>query len=255
MIPQHEIDRVKSVTNIVDVIGARVELKKAGREYRACCPFHGEKTPSFTVNEAKQFFHCFGCGVNGSVIDFVMEWDRCDFREAVAILGGNTDLDDCGPAPREQIRTRAFLPLPWQKPHPVGELKRALASCEAMKSPDGEVKFFANRCQMITVTDVYGVPVSLAMIEGPGFPVRHYKKEFLWGSCVILGDLDGEVAIVVDWHQAARLHYREGKNVICAFEELNVRFILKYARINVDTASVMRDDYHIEMQQQPRRER
>jgi DNA primase len=85
-IPQSFIDDVLSRADIVDVIDKRVPLKKAGREYKACCPFHGEKTPSFTVSQQKQFYHCFGCGANGSAIGFLMEFDNLSFPEAIKEL-------------------------------------------------------------------------------------------------------------------------------------------------------------------------
>jgi len=85
-IPSQFIDDLLSRIDIVTVIDGRVPLKKAGREHVACCPFHTEKTPSFTVSAQKQFYHCFGCGVHGSVIDFLMEFDRLGFVEAVEDL-------------------------------------------------------------------------------------------------------------------------------------------------------------------------
>lgn len=81
-----DIDEVKSRLNIVDVVGERVQLKKAGRNFKALCPFHSEKTPSFIVSPERQTFHCFGCGKGGSVIDFVMEFDHVDFPEALETL-------------------------------------------------------------------------------------------------------------------------------------------------------------------------
>jgi len=79
-------DEVKSRLNIVDVISERVSLKKAGRNFKALCPFHSEKTPSFIVSPERQSFKCFGCGKGGSVIDFVMEYDHVDFPEALEML-------------------------------------------------------------------------------------------------------------------------------------------------------------------------
>ncbi|MEW8499646.1 MAG: CHC2 zinc finger domain-containing protein, partial [Candidatus Thiodiazotropha taylori] len=69
-IPTHFIDQLLNRVDIVDVINRRVTLKKAGKEFQACCPFHDEKTPSFTVSPSKQFYHCFGCGAHGSAIGF-----------------------------------------------------------------------------------------------------------------------------------------------------------------------------------------
>jgi DNA primase len=85
-IPEKFIDDLLSRIDIVDVIDARVPLKKAGKDYKACCPFHEEKTPSFTVSQDKQFYHCFGCGVHGSAIGFLMDYEHMSFPEAVKDL-------------------------------------------------------------------------------------------------------------------------------------------------------------------------
>ena len=85
-IPQHFIDDLIARADIVEVISARVPLKRAGREYRAYCPFHNEKTPSFWVSPTKQFYHCFGCGAHGTVVSFLMNYDRLPFVEAVEDL-------------------------------------------------------------------------------------------------------------------------------------------------------------------------
>lgn len=85
-IPNEFIERLLARIDIVDVINARVPLKKKGKEYSACCPFHDEKTPSFTVSSTKQFFHCFGCGVTGNVIKFLMDYENLEFVEAVESL-------------------------------------------------------------------------------------------------------------------------------------------------------------------------
>ena len=96
-IPQSFIDDLTARADIVELIGSRVELKKAGREYRACCPFHNEKTPSFWVSPVKQFYHCFGCGAHGTALGFLMEYDKLRFPEAIEELAGRLGLD----VPRE----------------------------------------------------------------------------------------------------------------------------------------------------------
>jgi DNA primase len=96
-IPQHFIDELVARTDIIEVIGSRVQLKRAGREYKACCPFHDEKTPSFTVSPDKQFYHCFGCGAHGTALGFVMEFDHLGFVEAVEELAARAGLE----VPRE----------------------------------------------------------------------------------------------------------------------------------------------------------
>ena len=85
-IPQDFIDDLIDRTDIVEVIGSRVPLKKAGREYKSPCPFHNEKTPSFTVSPQKGFYHCFGCGAHGTALGFLLEFDRLEFPEAVEEL-------------------------------------------------------------------------------------------------------------------------------------------------------------------------
>ena len=79
--------------DLVDLIDGYLPLKKAGANYKACCPFHGEKTPSFTVSPSKQFYHCFGCGVNGTAISFLMEYDHMEFREAVESLASSAGME------------------------------------------------------------------------------------------------------------------------------------------------------------------
>jgi DNA primase len=96
-IPQHFIDELVSRTDIIEVIGSRLQLKRAGRDYKACCPFHDEKTPSFTVSVDKQFYHCFGCGAHGTALGFLMEYDHLGFVEAVEDLATRAGLE----VPRE----------------------------------------------------------------------------------------------------------------------------------------------------------
>jgi len=88
-----EIDAIKSRLNIVDLIGEYVRLQKAGNSWKACCPFHNEKTPSFTVSEDKQFWHCFGCGKGGDVFTFLMEIEGLTFREALENLAQRTGVE------------------------------------------------------------------------------------------------------------------------------------------------------------------
>ncbi len=85
-IPQGFIDELVARTDIVELIGARVPLKKAGREFKACCPFHDEKSASFWVSPDKQFYHCFGCGAHGTALGFLINYDRLSFPEAVEEL-------------------------------------------------------------------------------------------------------------------------------------------------------------------------
>jgi len=87
------IDDLLNRADIVDLVDGRVPLKKAGKNYQACCPFHNEKSPSFTVSQDKQFYHCFGCGEHGNAISFLMEFDRLDFVDAVEELASHCGMD------------------------------------------------------------------------------------------------------------------------------------------------------------------
>ncbi len=110
-IPQTFIDDLLARTDIVGVIESRVPLKRAGRNYTACCPFHKEKTPSFTVSPDKQFYYCFGCGATGNAIGFLMEYERRPFPEAVEELAGRAGLTvphDGGDDDERTSRNRAL---------------------------------------------------------------------------------------------------------------------------------------------------
>src|ERR1700730_3741878 len=92
MIPQEFIQTLLSRVDIVAVVDRYVPLKKAGTNLAACCPFHSEKTPSFTVSPVKQFYHCFGCQANGNAITFVMEYQGLGYVEAVRELAEGVGL-------------------------------------------------------------------------------------------------------------------------------------------------------------------
>jgi DNA primase len=110
-IPQHFIDELIARADIVEIIGARVQLKKAGREFKACCPFHNEKTPSFWVSPDKQFYHCFGCGKHGTVLGFLMDHDHMAFPEAVEELATRLGLEVPHEGGADNAPKRADEPL------------------------------------------------------------------------------------------------------------------------------------------------
>lgn len=100
LIPQAFIDDLLSRVDIVDVIDKRIKLRKTGKNYSALCPFHTEKSPSFSVEPDKQFYYCFGCGAGGNALGFVMDYERMDFPQAVEALAGDYGLE----VPREEGR-------------------------------------------------------------------------------------------------------------------------------------------------------
>jgi DNA primase len=98
LIPQSFIDDLLNRSDIVEVVSSRIQLKKTGKNYSACCPFHKEKTPSFTVSPDKQFYYCFGCGAGGNALGFVMDHDNLDFPQAVEDLAKRAGME----VPREE---------------------------------------------------------------------------------------------------------------------------------------------------------
>lgn len=103
LIPQTFIDDLLHRVDIVEVVDKRVGLKRAGKNYQACCPFHNEKTPSFSVQPERQFYYCFGCGAGGNAIGFVMNFDHVDFPQAVETLARDAGVE----VPREESRADA----------------------------------------------------------------------------------------------------------------------------------------------------
>lgn len=106
LIPQSFIDDLLNRTDIVEVVSSRIQLKKTGKNYSACCPFHKEKTPSFTVSPDKQFYYCFGCGAGGNALGFVMDHDQLEFPQAVEELAKRAGMD----VPREERGGRGHTP-------------------------------------------------------------------------------------------------------------------------------------------------
>ena len=114
-IPRSFIDDLLARTDIIDLIDGKVGLKKAGKDYQACCPFHNEKSPSFTVSQDKQFYHCFGCGAHGNAISFMMDYEKLDFVDAIEELASMLHME----VPRENTHGQS------SKPHVSAEQKRS----------------------------------------------------------------------------------------------------------------------------------
>ena len=112
MIPEPFIEEIRNSTDLVALISQSVELKPAGKDYAGLCPFHTEKTPSFTVSPSKHFFNCFGCGAHGSAIDFLMQYEHLSFPDAIhtlaARLGFTVPNTPDDPAARQR-QTQAQL--------------------------------------------------------------------------------------------------------------------------------------------------
>ncbi len=104
------LDELRARTTLSAVIGPSVKLIKAGREFKACCPFHNEKTPSFTINDEKGFYHCFGCGAHGDAIRFLTDHRGLPFMDAVKELAGKAGMEVPAPDPRDRERSGARRP-------------------------------------------------------------------------------------------------------------------------------------------------
>ncbi len=100
------LDELRNRLTLSEVIGKRIQVTRAGRESKACCPFHHEKTPSFTINDDKQFFHCFGCGEHGDVISFVMKHDNISFMDTVELLAADAGMQVPKPTPQQAAKAK-----------------------------------------------------------------------------------------------------------------------------------------------------
>ena len=115
LIPQGFIDDLLGRTDVVEVVGSRLKLKKTGKNHSALCPFHNEKSPSFSVSPEKQFYYCFGCGAGGNAISFLMDFERLDFPQAVEELARHAGVD----VPREERSGRGGVSHTPRKDNPL----------------------------------------------------------------------------------------------------------------------------------------
>jgi DNA primase len=154
LIPQSFIDDIVGRTDIVELIGARVPLKKAGKEFRACCPFHDEKTPSFWVSPDKQFYHCFGCGAHGTVLGFLMNYDRLGFVEAVEELASRLGAEIPREARPNDDRSRDQADLAGL----MAEVAKHWAA--KLKADSRASKYLANRGLSAEIIQRFGIGYS-----------------------------------------------------------------------------------------------
>lgn len=210
-----DTDLVRDRFDIVDIVRGYVDLKKAGKNYQGCCPFHDEKSPSFTVAQDKQFFHCFGCGAHGDVIDFVADINRVEFIEAIKILDASL-LDDHQVVNNyvKKIRTRFYL----EQTMPTG-INKILSACEHSNGA-----YFSGNKQILPMISVSGETVCLAMVEGKGFDVRFLNKALIWGSFFVIGDNTKPIVLVSDYWLALSV-IDNNHCVMCVFDSLNLFYV------------------------------
>ena len=175
MIPQSFIEDIQTKTDIVEVISSYIPLKRAGRNFKAVCPFHHEKTPSFFVNPQKQIFHCFGCGEGGSVIQFLMLYEKVTFPEAIEILA-----------------KRLGLSIPYQRTDNITKLYEAMQEAVVFFNKNlldnkytGPLKYLEKRGILIdTIKKFYigyapGKNSLLEYLRNKGFSLENLEKTSL----------------------------------------------------------------------------
>ena len=157
LIPQSFIDDLLHRTDIVEVIDKRVPLKKRGNNYTACCPFHQEKTPSFSVNQDRQFYYCFGCGAGGNAIGFVMNFEQSEFPQALETLARDAGLE----VPREESKAQK------QKSSENAEIIKVLEL--ASKFYQFQLRQHSNKNEAVSYLKDRGVSGEIARDFGLGY--------------------------------------------------------------------------------------
>ncbi len=157
-IPEQKIEQVKSSVSIVDIISEYVQLRKRGKNYTGLCPFHNEKTPSFTVSEEKQIFHCFGCHTGGNVYKFLMEYNKISFVEAVQELAEKLGIDL---EPDKNINDERQNEL--EELYELNNITARYFSDLLLVKPEGETarKYFEERKLLPKTLRVFGLGYSL----------------------------------------------------------------------------------------------
>lgn len=236
-VSQSDIDRAKS--NIVAAIRQHLPIKKNGKNWSACCPFHKEDSPSFTVNEEKQMFYCFGCGAGGDAVDFVMQHTGASFREAVESINGGLTLDSAGE--QRQTAPRAITcSLPG---HAEDREKTArVLDSQALDAAYQHAYLLRNNTApepgcltmkgllIVPLVNNIGEEVNLAAISANG-SIKYAAGAPSFGSTAILdpaGEHDGRTIICADYAHAWRIWWanRGLCRVLCTMSADNLSWML-----------------------------
>ena len=206
------MQELKQKNNIVEVIGSYVALDRKGGNYWACCPFHHEKTPSFAVNEAEQFYHCFGCGVSGDVVMFVQEIESTDFMGAVRILAARAKI----PVPESNFDSEKAIALKKKRDNLIKILldsARFYLSNLYGGSADAHLDYISRRKLAPTTVKKFGLGASLDFYSLPDYLAgKGYKREDLVDSGALAEAKNGRL---ID-SQGGRLIFP----IINAFDEV-----------------------------------
>ncbi len=195
-------DHIKSMNPIEEIIGQIIPLRKAGKDFKASCPFHDERTPSFFVSPSRQTFHCFGCGASGDVIEFIMRWSKVSFKEALGILSGKAGgcLTRSDPPPKANRKTEI-------KPAPTS-LPRTFQSLDRSGDFSRPLKYLMARDVTHLQIAIYGI----GYIAVPGI----YRDRIIFPTCVN-GKVRGFVARAVGDAQPKYLYPRGMGKSSCFF--------------------------------------
>ena len=218
----NDLSEIKHSHNIIDIIGQYVQLKKSGKTHTACCPFHNEKTASFTVDEGKQFYHCFGCGANGDVIKFIQEFSGVDFVQACKDLGAQVQLM---PSKKVQANITASK---TRNPLLPGYDKRAPEkSAEFLSGSVLVGNHYENRSlHYFAVSDMEGEIVNVAGVTGEPIFIAGGVSH-LAGVWLHQNDTDNWF-VVADFWQGYKISTQRKINVLISFSAYNTLLICKY---------------------------
>jgi DNA primase len=207
MIPKDFIDQLLSRVDIVDVIDRRVPLKKAGQNYQACCPFHNEKSPSFTVSPTKQFYHCFGCGAHGTAIGFLMEYGGLGFVDAVNELASDVGLS----VPEDP----GFNPRPRTAPQ-LGEAMEVAAQFykQQLKASPRAIDYLKNRGLTGLIAAKYGIGYAPAQADSLKAAFPDYQAAELATAGLVI---DGERGRYDRFRDRIMFPIRNSKGNVIAF--------------------------------------
>lgn len=238
-VSQSDIERANS--NIVEVIRQHVPIKKTGKNWSACCPFHSEKSASFTVNEDKQMFYCFGCGAGGDAVDFLVKHLGVTFRQAVESINGGLSLESSS-APARPAAPRAITcTLPGHAEDRERAMKH-IARCEHAEqhmylqrnntSPNGYCLTLKGFLTVPIINNI-GETVNAAAITGGDVTFAAGAPSF--GSTAILdpaADHDGRTIICADYAHAWRIWWAQSgrSRVLCTMSADNLSWMLANCR-------------------------
>lgn len=240
LIPQDQIDLANY--DILSVIDSRITLKKTGKNWSACCPFHKEKSPSFTVNEDEGLYYCFGCGASGNAIGFVMDYDNLSFPAAVESINGNMPASVTPEMVRKRV-TQDRTVKPSDHTENPEQAKTLLAKCKDEEThmhllknntaPHDTVKTLKGNL-IVELHSLAGELVNLAAIQADG-SVKYSAGGISYGAVATIepvGEHDGSVILTMDYAEAWRLWWsRKGKSrVLCCMSLDNMTWMASKQR-------------------------